>query len=259
MIPPDNSTFLDGRLDSFPDGTVGDNARPKSLARRIVAGVGLLCATFLLLSVLMTLPLRWVNPVTTSFILQDGAARSADMRRGWTPIEDMSRHLPIAVVASEDQMFPFHHGFDLESISQAMQEDRDRPRGASTISMQLAKNLYLWPGRSFFRKGLEAWFTVLIELFWSKERILEVYLNVVEFGEGVYGAESASQHHYGKSVARVGANEAARLAAVLPNPKRMSAGNPSPYVQRRAAQIMSEVRRLGGPDYLVNGVPPLRR
>jgi monofunctional biosynthetic peptidoglycan transglycosylase len=208
---------------------------------------------------MVTLPLRWIHPVTTSFILQDRAASSAEMRKGWSSIEEMSRHLPIAVVAAEDQMFPFHHGFDLESISKAMNEDRERPRGASTISMQLAKNLYLWPGRSMLRKALEAWFTVLIELFWTKERILEVYLNVVEFGEGVYGAESASRHHFGKSVSQIGPYESARLAAVLPNPKLMSAGNPSSYVRRRAAQITSEVRRLGGSDYLVNGQPPVRR
>lgn len=230
----------------------------KPIIRRLLVYVGLAFAAFLLLSVLLTLPLRWLNPPTTSFILQDGAARSSDMRRGWTPIEEMSRYLPISVVASEDQMFPFHHGFDLESISKAMQEDRERPRGASTISMQLAKNLYLWPGRTLFRKGLEAWFTTLIEFFWPKKRILEVYLNVVEFGNGVYGAGPASRHHFGKSVGELGRNEAARLAAVLPNPKRMSAGNPSPYVWRRAGEIMSEVRRLGGADYLVNGVPPRR-
>jgi monofunctional biosynthetic peptidoglycan transglycosylase len=236
----------------------GDTPK-RSTFRRILLAVGQIGVSFIVLSVIVTLPLRWIHPVTTSFILQDRAASSAEMRRMWTPFEEMSQHLPIAVVAAEDQMFPFHHGFDLESISKAMNEERDRPRGASTISMQLAKNLYLWPGRSMLRKGLEAWFTVLIELFWPKERILEVYLNVVEFGNGIYGAESASRYHFGKSVSQLGTYESALLAAVLPSPRRMSAGSPSSYVYRRATQITSEVRRLGGSGYLVSGQPPVRR
>jgi len=254
MKTRDNST-----LDEVAGPPKRRDTPTRKIVRRILFALGQIGVSFIVLSVIVTLPLRWIHPVTTSFILQDRAASSADMRRMWTPFEEMSRHLPIAVVAAEDQMFPFHNGFDLESISKAMNEDRDRPRGASTISMQLAKNLYLWPGRSMLRKGLEAWFTVLIELFWPKERILEVYLNVVEFGNGIYGAESASQYHFGKSVSQIGPYESALLAAVLPSPGRMSAGNPSAYVYRRAAQITSEVRRLGGSGYLVSGQPPVRR
>ena len=227
-------------------------------ARRIFVTVAGFLVAFLGLSVMSTLPLRWLNPVTTAFILQDGSARSADMRRNWTPIESMSRHLPISVVAAEDQKFPHHHGFDFESISQAMNENRDRPRGASTITMQLAKNLYLWPGRSLIRKGIEAWFTVLLELFIPKDRILEIYLNVVEFGPGLYGAESASRAHFGRSVSRLGAYESALLAAVLPSPQRMSAGRPSAYVRGRAVEIQGEVRRLGGAGYLTTARPPSR-
>jgi monofunctional biosynthetic peptidoglycan transglycosylase len=198
----------------------------------------------------MTLPLRWLNPVTTSFILQDSAARSREMRRGWTPLDRMSRDLPIAVVAAEDQKFPLHNGFDLESLSQAMSETNGRRRGASTITMQLAKNLYLWPGRSVFRKALEAWFTVLLEFFLPKKRILEIYLNVVEFGKGTYGAQAGCLLHFGKPVSDIRAGEAALLAAVLPNPKTMTAGRPSAYVRSRAARIAVEVRRLGGYGYL---------
>lgn len=172
------------------------------------------------------------------------------MRRHWTPLSSMSSALPIAVVASEDQKFPFHNGFDLESLADAMNEDTGRRRGASTITMQLAKNLYLWPGRSVFRKGLEAWFTVLLEVFLPKRRILELYLNVVEYGPGVYGAGHAARFHFRRDVSEIGAGEAALLAAVLPNPKRMSAGNASPYVRSRAAEIARQVRSLGGPAYL---------
>ena len=204
----------------------------------------------LLASVALTLPWRWLPPPTTAFILQNRQQQEAPTHRQWVPLREISPALAIAVVAAEDQKFPDHHGFDFESIAEALQEDRRRPRGASTISQQLVKNLYLWPGRSLFRKGLEAWFTVLIEFTWSKRRILEVYLNVVEFGPNVYGAEAAGRLFFAKPASRISLYEAALLAAVLPNPKRMSAGRPSLYVQQRAAEIIDEVRNLGGPGYL---------
>lgn len=222
----------------------------QKLLRRGVRWLAGALAVFLLGSVLLTLPLRWINPITTSFIIRDASASSATMRRAWTPISEISPALPISVVASEDQKFPTHHGFDLESLVDAMNEDAGRRRGASTITMQLAKNMYLWPGRSVLRKGLEAWFTVLLEAFLPKKRILEIYLNVVEYGPGVYGAGHAARFHFGRDVSDIGAGEAALLAAVLPNPKRMSASNPSPYVRSRAAEIGRQVRALGGPAYL---------
>jgi monofunctional biosynthetic peptidoglycan transglycosylase len=159
--------------------------------------------------------------------------------------------MQLAVVAAEDQKFPYHSGFDLESISDAV-EDRlrgDRLRGASTITQQTAKNLFLWPGRSFVRKGLEAWFTMLLELCWSKARILEVYLNIAEFGRGIYGVEAAAGHFFGKPAADLGPGEAAVLAAVLPSPKRLHANRPSAYVQDRARWILEQMRMLG-PGYL---------
>jgi monofunctional biosynthetic peptidoglycan transglycosylase len=158
----------------------------------------------------------------------------------------------LAVVAAEDQKFPHHWGFDFESIADAVQEKgaRGRPRGASTISQQVARNLFLWPGRSYLRKGLEAYFTVLLELLWPKRRILEVYLNVAEFGDGIYGIAAAAQAFFGKRPADLGRAEAALLAAVLPNPRRLHARNPSAYVRERALWIEEQMIHLGGPAYL---------
>ena len=170
--------------------------------------------------------------------------------RDWTPMDAMSSELAIAVVSAEDQKFPHHHGFDLDAIREAMSEERERRRGASTITQQLAKNLYLWPGRSWLRKALEAVFTITIELAWPKQRILEVYLNVVEFAPGTYGAARASEALFAKPVKAISRREAALLAAVLPNPKRLSAAHPSPYVRARARHIAREIRNLGGHDYL---------
>ncbi|WP_108126692.1 monofunctional biosynthetic peptidoglycan transglycosylase [Saccharospirillum mangrovi] len=204
----------------------------------------------LIISLLLTVPLRWLNPPTTAFILLDSNARSADMRAHWTPLSEIAASMPIAVVASEDQRFPTHFGFDFSSIWQALHDNNGPMRGASTISQQLSKNLYLWSGRSLFRKGIEAWFTLLIELTWPKERILEVYLNVVEFGPGVYGVGQASETFFNKPASQLTRFEASVLAAVLPNPKQLSAQRPSTYVYRRAHDIRTAIRYLGGPSYL---------
>lgn len=212
--------------------------------------LALFCLAVVLLSLLLTLPLRWLNPPITAFILLDGAATSSQMRQRWTPLEQIAPSMPIAVVASEDQRFPTHFGFDFTSIWQAIHEEDGPMRGASTLSQQLSKNLYLWSGRSLFRKGIEAWFTLLIELTWPKERILEVYLNVVEFGPGVYGVGQASETFFGKSPSQLTRYEASLLAAVLPNPKRLSAQRPSNYVYQRAYDIRNAIRYLGGPSYL---------
>ncbi|HSX63083.1 MAG TPA: monofunctional biosynthetic peptidoglycan transglycosylase, partial [Tahibacter sp.] len=164
----------------------------------------------------------------------------------------VSPALPIALVAAEDQKFPLHHGFDVEAIRDAIEdaEDGERLRGASTISQQTAKNLFLWNGRSFVRKGLEAYFTVLIELCWPKQRIIEVYLNVAEFGDGIYGAAAASDVFFHKTPGALTPRESALLAAVLPNPRRLRVDKPSAYVQRRSAWIERQARQLGGPAYL---------
>jgi monofunctional biosynthetic peptidoglycan transglycosylase len=204
----------------------------------------------LLASLVVTLPWRWIAPPTTAFILQDQIQSSGRIHRQWVPMAGMSSAIPIAVVAAEDQKFPNHHGFDYRSLWLALQEDRGRIRGASTITQQLAKNLYLWSGRSLTRKVLEAWLTVVIELTWPKRRILEVYLNVVEFGPKVYGVDAASRIYFGKSPGQLSSREAALLAAVLPAPKRMSAARPSGYVDKRASEIEAAVKTLGGPGYL---------
>jgi len=170
----------------------------------------------------------------------------------WTDWEEISPYVAIAVVAGEDQKFPLHCGFDVGSIQDAIRQNPHRRslRGASTISQQVTKNLFLWPGRNLVRKSLEAYFTVLIELFWPKRRILEVYLNIAQFGPSTFGVRAASEACFRKPPSRLDLREAALLAAVLPNPKRFDPANPSDYVRKRAEKIQQEVRRLGGPEYL---------
>lgn len=213
---------------------------------------------FCLSSIGQVLLLKWLEPVTSSFMVtrQVSAWLHGDWQFGmayhWRDLDKISSQLPIAVVASEDQLFPVHNGFDFESMQKAYESNArgKKVRGGSTISQQLAKNLFLWSGRSYLRKGLEAWYTFWIETLWSKRRILEVYVNVVEFGDGVYGAEAASKRFFGKPANNLSRTEAARLAAVLPNPKRYSASKPGPYMQRRTRAIERQIRRLGGPSYL---------
>lgn len=224
--------------------------RNRTVRQRLRRYAAITLGALLLASIALTLPWRWVTPPTTAFILQERFRQEDPVHQQWVPLDGISPALAIAVVAAEDQKFPHHHGFDFQSLSRALREERRNMRGASTITQQLAKNLYLWPGRSIVRKALEAWFTVLIELTWPKLRILEVYLNVAEFGPNVYGAGAASRRFFGKTAAGITPREAALLAAVLPGPKRMSADHPSGYVQRRAAEIEASVRALGGPGYL---------
>lgn len=200
---------------------------------------------------LPVLALRWIDPPTSAFMLTDESGRP--LRYEWVDMENISPHAAIAVVAAEDQLFPHHWGFDLNSIREAVQANHRRPtrvRGASTISQQVAKNLFLWRGRTWVRKGVEAWFTVLLEALWPKQRILEVYLNIAEFGRGIYGVEAASRHFYGKPASRLNADEAALLAAVLPNPRRSRVDRPSAYVLSRQEWILDQMRGLGGASYL---------
>lgn len=211
----------------------------------------LACAALLLL-------FRWIPVPATAFMLRDVvAALAADapgyrFRHDWVAWERISPHAAVAVIAAEDQKFARHHGFDLQSIDQALDEARRgrRLRGASTISQQVAKNLFLWPGQSWPRKGLEAGLTVMIELLWPKRRILEVYLNSVEFGRGIWGIEAASQRYFGKPAARLNRHEAALLAAVLPNPSRLRVDAPSAYVRGRQRWILDQMAALGGPACL---------
>lgn len=195
--------------------------------------------------------LRFVAPPTSAFMLAHRLS-VGPVRYQFKPLPQLSPAIPIALVAAEDQKFPVHHGFDVQAIEDAMgdADEGARLRGASTISQQTAKNLFLWGGRSFVRKGFEAYFTVLLELLWPKSRILEVYANIAEFGDGIYGAEEAAHAYFGKPARELDERQAALLAAVLPNPKKFSPAQPSPYVLRRADWIERQVRQLGGPAYL---------
>lgn len=186
---------------------------------------------------LMVLALRWLPPPTTAFMLQ---SEVKPVQYRWVPAAAIAEPARKAAVAAEDQKFWTHRGFDLEAIEKALEHNQKsrRKRGASTISQQVAKNLFLWPGRSYLRKGVEVSFTVLIEWLWPKQRILEVYLNIAEFGPGIYGVEAAAQRFFGKPAARLLPEEAARLAAVLPNPRKWRADRPGPYVQSRTAAIL---------------------
>ena len=211
-----------------------------------------------LFSVVQVLVLRFVDPPFSMVMAADQAGRwihgpdRSFLAYDWVDREQMAACLPISLVAAEDQQFPFHRGFDLNAIAKARKHNErgGKVRGASTISQQVAKNLFLWQGRSWLRKGLEAWYTALIELFWPKQRIIEMYANIAEFGPGVYGAQAASRRFFGRDAARLSANQCARLAAVLPSPRRYNAATPGPYVQRRASWIQRQVRQLGGPGYL---------
>lgn len=171
----------------------------------------------------------------------------------WVAMDDIAPLMALAVMAAEDQKFPDHWGFDVAAIEKALSHNEKRPtriRGASTLSQQTAKNLFLWDGRSWVRKGLEAGLTAGIELVWSKRRILTVYLNIAEFGDGIFGVEAAAQHFFHKPASRLTASEAALLAAVLPNPHRFKAGAPSRYVAQRQQWIMRQMRQLGGEGFL---------
>lgn len=176
----------------------------------------------------------------------------------WVAMDDIAPSMALAVMAAEDQKFPDHWGFDVAAIEKAISHNEKRPtriRGASTLSQQTAKNLFLWDGRSWVRKGLEAGLTAGIELVWTKRRILTVYLNIVEFGDGIFGVEAAAQHFFHKPASRLTASEAALLAAVLPNPHRYKAGAPSGYVVQRQQWIMRQMRQLGGEGFLkANGL-----
>ncbi|MFV8837184.1 monofunctional biosynthetic peptidoglycan transglycosylase [Salinimicrobium soli] len=199
-------------------------------------------------SVLMVVLYKWVPvPFTPLMAIRYFEHPDEKIRHDWVPMEEISPNLPLAVVASEDQNFASHNGFDYDAIKKAIEESkrRKKSRGASTISQQTAKNVFLWPHRSWFRKGLEVYFTFLIELIWSKERIMEVYLNSIEMGKGIYGAEAASQAWFGKPAARLTQYEAAALAAVLPNPRVYRANPASSYIQQRKGWIVRQMNNLG--------------
>jgi monofunctional biosynthetic peptidoglycan transglycosylase len=236
----------------------------RPLLVRLLRSLAILVLAWLALSWLMVLLLRFVPPWASAVMLerQLGAwihgEKDFQLHQHWVPWKQVSPWVPLAMVAGEDQKFPYHHGFDFDSIQDAMDaaDDGKRLRGASTISQQTAKNLFLWNGRSFVRKGLEAYFTVLIELTWPKQRILEVYVNIAELGDGIYGVGAASETYFHVPPAQLGPAQAARLAAVLPSPRRLHADRPSAYVQRRANWIQQQMNHLGGPAYIDGRAPP---
>ncbi|MDR3415645.1 MAG: monofunctional biosynthetic peptidoglycan transglycosylase [Nevskia sp.] len=235
------------RLAPHPAGVQPAGPRAAALNRFLLRALQVAAAA-VCSSVLAVLLLRWLPPPTTAFMLE------ADIRpvhQRWVDWVRISPAAKLAVVASEDQKFPDHWGFDFEAIDKAYSHNlkHRRVHGASTISQQTAKNLFLWSGRSYFRKALEAYFTLLLEALWPKHRILEMYLNIARFGPDVYGVEEAAQRYFGKPAARLDMREAALLAAVLPSPERMHVGKPSAYVEERAMDIEEQMRQLG-PDYL---------
>lgn len=213
---------------------------------------------FVLGTALQVLVLRFVDPPFSAFMAIRQFEAWADRDFGfrvaydWRDLDQMAPHVPVALVAAEDQRFAEHYGFDLEAIEKARKNNaRGRKvRGGSTISQQTAKNLFLWSGRSYVRKAVEAWYTLLIETLWPKRRIVEVYANVAEFGNGVYGAQAAARTYFRRDADRLTASQAARLAAVLPSPRRYSVSRPGPYVQRRARAIERQMRYIGGAGYL---------
>ena len=210
---------------------------------------------FFLLSVLSVIVLRYVPVYFTPLmglrlVEQIGDKKSLKLHHTWVGYDDISHNLKIAVVASEDQLFYEHKGFDKKQIQKAIEESEKgkRRRGASTISQQTAKNVFLWPRSSWFRKGLETYFTVLIEFFWSKDRILHVYLNSIEMGDGLYGAEAVAQHHFNTSADKLLQTQSALIAATLPNPLRFSSKNPSPYMYKRQTHILRQMRNIRLPE-----------
>ena len=228
------------------------------LWRRLARALAWAAGLALVASVFAVLFLRFVPPFTSAFMFESRLAawRAGDvsyrLEYRWTPWHAISRHAKLAVIAAEDQKFAFHPGFDFEAIDRALREREQggRRRGASTISQQVAKNLFLWSGPNFVRKGCEAYLTMLIELLWPKQRILEVYLNIAEFGPGVYGVGPAAAHYFRTTAAQLTREQSALLAAVLPSPAQLHVARPSAYVLQRQEWIVAQMNRLGGREYI---------
>ncbi len=243
-------------------GDTSNSIRPArqraSLGRRLFKWFFLIVLAWIAITWLVVLIFRFVPPPSSAFMIERriaatvGGEKNFSIKYRWTPWSTISPELPIALIASEDQKFPVHHGFDVQAIQDAMDEadEGQRLRGASTISQQTAKNLFLWGGRNFVRKGLEAYFTVLLEVTWPKRRILEMYMNIAEFGDGIYGADAASRDFFHKAPSQLDAHEAALLASALPNPRKLHPDRPSAYVERHAEWVERQVRQLGGTSYL---------
>ena len=213
---------------------------------------------FFLLSIISVLALKWIDPFTSSVMMQRkissifSSDENSTIHYNWVDYDDISVNAKLAVIAAEDQNFPYHFGFDFEQIGRAINESQRgrRLRGASTITQQVAKNMFLWSGKSFIRKGFEAYFTVLLESFWSKRRILEVYLNITEMGNMIFGIGAAGKKYFNRSAAKLTKEQAALIAAILPNPIKYSAKNPSSYILKRKVWITKQMSSLGGSSYI---------
>lgn len=212
------------------------------------AGIFFLCFSVLLVLVYRFVPVPWTPLMFIKHVQYSGDEDYKGIQHEWVKFDEIPNSLMLAVVCTEDQNYLKHYGFDLNAIQQAMEEAEEggRSRGASTISQQTAKNVFLWPSSTWLRKGFEVWFTLLIETFWSKERIMEVYLNSIEFGKGIYGCNAASKNYFRKPAERLTMSESARLAVVLPNPVRYNAEKPSGYVLKRQAWTLNQMRLWGG-------------
>jgi monofunctional biosynthetic peptidoglycan transglycosylase len=211
----------------------------KRFLKRVLQFIGILLVSPLILMILY----RWIPPTTTAFMVRHAVVYQEFYRYDWESSENISKWVGKAMVASEDQKFYDHFGFDVEAVQKAL-KDRERGRrvrGASTISQQVVKNLFLWPGQSWFRKGLEAGYTLWLELVLPKERILEIYVNIAEFGYGVYGAEAAAQRYFDKPASKLTRSESALMAVVLPNPKKMKLDRPGPYMRGRQAWVLRQM------------------
>lgn len=201
-------------------------------------------STILAVVMLRFVPVYYTPLMFIRCFEQVGEGNSIKLHHHWVPMDKISPHMPVAVMASEDQRFLLHHGFDYEAIEKAAMNNMKgkRKHGASTITQQTAKNVFLWPGRSWIRKGFEAYFTVLIEFMWSKQRIMEVYLNSIEMGDGIYGVEAVAQDNFDTTAAELSRSQCAQIAVTLPNPRKFSSKNPSPYMLKRRKKIEQEMR-----------------
>lgn len=242
---------------------MGDNThiawtKWKEQGSQVLWWIGRALAGLVLFSLLFILLLRWINPPTSAFMMQrsvtawwDGE-EDFELYQSWTDWKNMSPHIKMAAITSEDQNFANHWGIDFGSVQKALEEyERGQDlRGASTITQQTAKNLFLWPAQSYIRKGVEAYFALLLELLWSKERILEVYLNIVEFGNGTYGVQAAAERYFNTSPARLSKAQSALMVTALPSPKRYNLAAPSSYMRERQRWVMQYMDLLGNPSYL---------
>ena len=226
------------------------------MIRRSIRFLWKLFLWFFALSIISVIVFKWLPVPMTPLMITRAVENKFDGKEmicshDWEPLENISVNMQKAVIASEDGNFLTHHGFDFEAIQKAMKDNEKgkKLKGGSTISQQTAKNVFLWQGRSYLRKGLEAYFTVLIELIWGKERIMEVYLNSIEMGDGVYGAEAAAEYWYRKNAADLSKKEAAGIAAILPNPRKFKATNSSSYINRKKGRIVKLMNYVGKLDY----------